>query len=332
MTVDLGSLWQPETTEYQSLSGKRQYGMSDPIPGMEGLPSWKLRLLERIQNASADHMQLLLWGHPSYEPDYGVGGIPLQTWRTHLRALAADRHEIEVHASAVGVRPAAIAEAREMGERGLRWGDSVHSPPSIRDGEDPVRAHVVEGIASDVWQLEHMAAINVAHRVRGGDGRFPPDPQADEQFDRNMVALWSRVYDTGHVIGLTSEEGAELWGRDQAGWTQLVAATVHRYGDAALHERWRAYAWREIEHEAWRSVDTLAADRIHEPDVVPPPTLHELIKRATQALAGVPSEASADPSIDAALPLDVAAEWDSEPASEPDVRPPEPGASVGFER
>ncbi|MFI6779209.1 hypothetical protein [Nocardia sp. NPDC050412] len=310
--------------------------MSEPIPGMERLPSWKLRLLERIQNASADHMQLLLRGHPTYEPHYGGGEIPLQTWRTHLRALAADRHEIEIHASAVGVPPAAIAEAREMGERGLRWGDSVHSPPTMRHGEDPVRAHMVEGIAGDVWQLEHMAAINVAHRLRGADGRFPPDPQAHEQFDRNMVALWSRAYDTGHVIGLTSEEGAELWGRDQAGWTQLVAATVHRYGDAALHERWRAYAWRGIEHEAWRSVDNLAADRIQDPNVAPPPTPPELIERATQALTGTPTEASANSSIgaavDAALPLDVAAEWDSEPASEPNIRPPEPGASVGFER
>ncbi|WP_327097023.1 hypothetical protein OIE68_45390 [Nocardia vinacea] len=311
--------------------------MTELIPGMDGLPSWKVRLLERIQNASADHVELLLRGHPSYEPDYGSGEIPMQTWRNHLQVLRGDRHDIEIRASAVGVPPEAIDQAREMGERGLRWGDSVHSPPTIRDGEDPVRAHIVEGIADDMWQLEHMAAIKVAHRRRGADGRFPPDPQAQEQFDRNMTALWVRAYDTSDDIGVTTDEGTELWCRDQAGWTQLVTATVHRYGDAALHEQWRAYAWRGIEHEAWRSIDSLPGDRGPDP-VEPPPAPHELIERATQALTGTstPNEASTDPSVEqaveTALPSVGVQGWEVEPDYEPDVGPAELGESVGFER
>lgn len=312
--------------------------MSELIPGIEGLPSWKLRLLERIQNTSADHVRVLLQGHPTYESHYGSGEIQMQTWRTHQRALAADRHEIEIHASAVGLPPAAIAQARELGERGLRWGDSVHSPPTMRHGEDPVRAHMVEGIANDVWQLEHMATISVAHELRSRDGRFPPDPAAQQQFDRNMAALWTRANDIGYVIGLTADEHHQLWGRDQAGWAQLVAATVHRYGDAALHERWRTYTWRGIEHETRRSIDNLATDRMQNSGVAPSPTPNQLIERATQALTGTTtlSQAGADRSIDRAvdvgLPVDPVAGWDSEPASEPDIRPPEPGSSVGFER
>ncbi|WP_063043320.1 hypothetical protein [Nocardia pseudovaccinii] len=312
--------------------------MSEPIPEIEGLPSWKLRLLERIQNASADHVRVLLQGHPTYEAHYGSGEVPMQTWRTHLLALAADRHEIEIHASAVGVPAAAIAQAREMGTRGLRWGDSVHSPPTTRHGEDPVRAHLIEGIAADVWQLEHMAAINVAHRLRSVDGRFPPDPTAQAQFDRNMAALWTRAKDTGHVIGLTGDERAEIWGRDDAGWTHLAAATVHRYSDAALHERWRTYTWRGIEHEARRSIDNLAADRAQDPGMALPPAPHQLVERATQALTGtatrgeVSAEVRIDIAVDAALAVDPAVGWDSEPVSEPETRPPEPGAWVGFER
>jgi hypothetical protein len=308
--------------------------MSEPIPGMEGLPSWKLRLLERIQNTSADHVRVLLQGHPTYEPHHGSGEIPMQTWRTHLRALAADRHEIEIHASAVGVPAAAIAQAREMGERGLRWGDSVHSPPTTRHGEDPVRAHMVEGVAGDVWQIEHMTAISVAHRLRSADGRFPPDPGAHEQFERNMAALWTRANDTGHVIGLTGDERAELWGRDWEGWKQLVRATVHRYSDAALHERWRAYAWGGIEHEARRDIDNLAAGPALEGPGAGLPTPEDLIEYATEAVINGPDGAGRNISaaIGDALSQDLTASRDSQPDAEPDIRPPEPGSSAGFER
>ncbi|WP_327116504.1 hypothetical protein OHB12_04775 [Nocardia sp. NBC_01730] len=307
--------------------------MNKPVPGMEELPSWKLRLLERIQNTSADHVRVLLQGHPTYEPQHGSGEIPMQTWRTHLRALAADQHEIEIHASAVGVPAAAITEARERGERGLRWGDSVHSPPTMRHGQDPVRAHMVEGAAADVWQLEHMAAISVAHRLRSIDARFPPDPQAHQQFDRNMAALWRRANDTGHVIGLTGDEHAELWGRDWQGWKQLVGATVHRYSDAALHERWRAYAWGGIEHEARRGIDNLAAGAALERPGAGPQTLEELIGRATEAVInghdGTGTQISA--AIGDALPHDVIGPWVSQADGEPVLRPPEPGSSAQYE-
>ncbi|WP_157129230.1 hypothetical protein [Nocardia amamiensis] len=312
--------------------------MSEPIPGLDYLPSWKLRLLERIQDASVDHARLLFSSHPNYEPRDGGGEIPMQSWRTQLRALAAARHEIEIHAVAVGVPRAAIDQARAEGERGVRWGDSVHITRTIRTREDPVRAHMVEGIANDVWQLEHMAAISVEHRLRGIGDRFPPDTVAVEQFDRNMSALWARANKTAHVIGLTGDERAELWDRDQAGWRQLVVATVHRNGAAPLHERWRAYAWPGIEHEARRSIDTLAAGgvTVHEPGAAPP-TPHVLIDRATEALTTItPSDvlaadASIGAAVDAALPPDLTAVWDSEPATEPDDRPPEPGHSAGHE-
>lgn len=312
--------------------------MSEPIPGLDSLPSWKLRLLERIQAASVDHARLLFAGHPNYEPRDGGGDIRMQSWRTQLHALAAARHEIEIHAVAVDVPQAAIDQARVDGGRGLRWGDSGHGPRTIRHGGDQVRAHMVEGIANDVWQLEHMAAISVEHRLRILGDRVPPDTAAIEQFDRNMAALWARANETAHVIGLTGDERAELWDRDQAGWRQLVAATVHRYGDAPLHERWRTYAWPGIEHETRRSIETLTPGRVtsDEPSAAPP-TPHVLIDRATEALTTItPSDvlaadASIGAAVDAVLPPDLAAVWESEPATEPDDRPPEPGHSAGHE-
>jgi hypothetical protein len=308
--------------------------VSRPIPDLERLPSWKLRLLERIQNTAADHTRVLHQGYPNYQPHYGSGEIQVQTWRTHLRALEADRIEIEIHAAAVGLPQTAITAARAAGQRGQRWGDSVHSPPTMRHGEDPVRAHMVEGIAADIWQLEHMAAVKVEHRLRGLDDTVADDPAAREQFDRNMAALWTRANETAHVIGLSAEERAQLWERDGAGWLKLVSVTVRGYDDTALSERWRTYAWRGIEHDVRRSIDTLAVDQAmtQEPGTAPP-TPHLLIDRATEALSTitpgqVAAEAGIGAAVDAALPADLTAVWDSEPASEPDIRPPESGSSV----
>ncbi|MCC3328260.1 hypothetical protein [Nocardia abscessus] len=308
--------------------------MSQPSPELEGLPSWKLRLLERIQNTAADHTRVLRQGYPTYQPHYGSGEIPIQTWRTHLRALDADRGEIELHAAAVGLPDSAITAARAAGQRGVRWGDSVHSPRTMRHGEDPVRAHMVEGVAADIWQLEHMAAVKVEHRLRGLDDTLADDPAAREQFDRNMDALWIRAAETAHVIGLSAEERAQLWERDGAGWLKLVSVTVRGYDDIALSERWRAYAWRGIEHDARRALDTLAINEVTTPEPVSaPPAPHLLLDRATRALSTttpgqVAAEAGLGAAVDAALPADLTAVWDSEPAGEPDIRPPESGSSI----
>ncbi|WP_157171124.1 hypothetical protein [Nocardia araoensis] len=309
--------------------------MSQPSPELEGLPSWKLRLLERIQNTAADHTRVLRQGYPIYQTHYGTGEIPIQTWRTHLRALDADRSEIELHAAAVGLSDSAITAARAAGQRGQRWGDSVHSPPTMRHGEDPVRAHMVEGIAADIWQLEHMAAISVEHRLRGLDDTVTDDPAAREQFDRNMAALWTRANETAHAIELSAEERAQLWDRDDAGWLKLVSVTVRGYDDTALLERWRTYAWRGIEHDVRRALATLAVSQVadQEPDTAPPAP-HLLIERAAEALSTTtPSEVAAEAGIgaavDAALSRDLTAVWASEPAGEPDIRPPETGSALG---
>ncbi|MGQ4618991.1 hypothetical protein [Nocardia sp. R7R-8] len=276
--------------------------MSHPLPDGEGLPSWKLRLLERIQDTAADHTRVLRQGCPIYQPRYGSGDeVQLHTWRSHLRALEADRSEIELHAAAVGVPESAITAARVAGVRGLRWADSAHSPNTMRRGEDPVRAHMVEGIAADVWQLEHMAAISVEYRLRGLDDIGADDPGAREQFDRNMAAVWTRANETAHVVGLSAAERAQLWDRDSAGWLKLVSVTVRGYDDPALLERWRVYAWRGIEHDARRALDPLAGQAVTSPEPSgAPPAPQLLIDCAAEALSTTtPGQVAPEAGIDA---------------------------------
>ncbi|MEV0027912.1 hypothetical protein [Nocardia sp. NPDC050793] len=305
--------------------------MNQPVSEPDRLASWKVRLLERIQNLSADHARVLLRGHPDYQPHYGDGHIPIQNWHSHLRALAAERAEIEDHAAAVGISAVAIAEARAVGQRGLQWDDSVHAARTHRHGEDPERAAMIDQIAADVWQLEQMAVITVEHRLRGFDGRVPRDPAADAQFDANMVALWARADTAARRAGPTGDEAAELWERDPAGW-QAVAMRVRGFDDAELHQRWRTYAWPGIEHSARRTSEHLTAAEA----ALTPPTPHVMIHHATNAITTIDPTLMAtndglSTAVRAALPQSVALDWDSEPATEPEHRPPEPGPSTGHE-
>ncbi|WP_159080551.1 hypothetical protein [Nocardia suismassiliense] len=291
--------------------------MNRPIPEVENLPSWKLRLLETIQNTAADHAKAARHGFPDHEPHDGGGDIKVQTWRTHLLVLRADLHEIELRARGVGVPSAAIEAAREAGEWGQRWGDSVHSPPVMRHGEEPVRAHMVSGIAADVWQLEHMAMIRVAHETRCHDRRFPHDPRAVEQFDRNMAALWQRAAAVAQVIELTGTEARELWGRDRHGWQQLGEVTVGSYSDTELYERWRTHTWRGLEHNARRGTDNLGVPAGTDLAGPRPPSPPILIEHATEALSMQSAGRRADSQVEAALANTPEPTWTEEPGPDP---------------
>jgi len=303
--------------------------MNQPIPGVDSLPSWKLRLLERIQSISADHTQLLREGFPVYQPHFGSADIALQTWRRQLLVLEAHREEITVHALAVDIPTEAVHHVGETGAQGVRWGHSVHSPLTMREGEDPVRARMIEGIAGDIWQLEHMAVMRVEHQQRALDRHFPADDPR-WQFDANILALWTRAAQTAQVIGLTASERAELWGRDEAGWQRLAALTVRGYDNAELHQRWQTYSWRGIEHAARLDVESLPERKpIQEPGNEPPRP-HTLIERATTALNSLngftPQDADTGvgEAIEAVLDTDTALGWDSTATAHTDQHPPDP--------
>lgn len=299
--------------------------VTEPTASLERLPGWKLRLLERIQNTGADHHRVLTMGYPDYHPDHGSGDIRIQIWRTHLHTLDSDRAELERYAAAAGVPIVAIRQARAAGQRGVRWEDSVLSPRVSGHGEDPVRAHMIEDIAADIWTLEHMAAVNVEHTIRGADGRFPHHRDAEAQFDRNMVALWHRADDTAQILGLPTRERSDLWDRDRSGWQRLTAVTVRTYNDTALHERWRGFAWPGIEHEALRSLDNLAVRHPIPHRGPEPPTPRQLLERADEALSTLAHRSDAtgagrdfDAVVEAFSPRDLVVSWADDTAATAD--------------
>ncbi|WP_433664656.1 hypothetical protein ACQPW1_22450 [Nocardia sp. CA-128927] len=315
--------------------------MTRPPQPWETMPPWNTRLLEKIQDLSVDHTQVLQRGYPTYNLAFGGAEVQMQTWRTHLRALEADRSEVEVHARAAGIPQEMIADARTLGSRGVRWNERQPPPPTGDRGQDAVREMMVEGVAADVWQLEHMAAISATHRHRlAAQGiHSEAHPIAASQLQSNMIALWLRASEVARVVGLTAEERDQLWGRDAEGWQRLMQATVHTYDDPALEERWRVFAWPGIEHDAQQTVETLNPGKDSSTSAAAeqtPPLPHLMIQQAEEALEnpGAPAEAGTEQigaAVDAALPLGTAHSWGSEPVGETDPAVPSPVRDDGLE-
>lgn len=310
--------------------------MSHPTAELDGLPPWKLRLLERIQNTSAEHARVLHTAFPDHTLGHGSSDIPVQTWRAHLRALEADLDEITTHAMATGIEPYAIRRARDAGQRGERWGDTTRTPPTSSHREDPVRAHMVDGIAGDIWHLEHSAAVFAEYRHRILKGQVPDEPGAYQQLQRNMLAVWERADTTAHAVGLTRDEAAALWNRDRTGWEHLVETTVAGYTDAELLERWRALSWRGIEVEAHRATTNLS---VHTPAYerpARPPSVWHMIQHAADVIEDG-SDTARHHGLDAAIRAtgapEHAPEWDTGTDSEPEARPnASSGHSPGYDR
>ncbi|NKY43587.1 hypothetical protein [Nocardia cerradoensis] len=284
--------------------------MTDPqAPRVQRRPVWQQRLLDRIQDLSDDRGRLLREG---YDTPPGAGELSMLAWRTQLLQLAADRSEIEARAHAIGIPPAEVAAARAAGSRGRRA--DLNPEP----GADAVREHVMGWVASDVWQIQHMAAIDVAHRRRAVTDapRFEPEPGMVAQFERNLSALWIRAGNVADAIGLTVDESAGMWARTSSDWQRILDATTHSYDDEALEERWRVYASPGIETSVIRDATaiTLRVDVALSEQPVRIPTPHAMKTAAAAAFLSRPAT-GADPIADAierALPAEADhTRWDT---------------------
>ncbi|MFF0458413.1 hypothetical protein [Nocardia africana] len=296
--------------------------MTDPqSPRVQRRPVWQQRLLDRIQDLSDDRGRLLREG---YDTPSGAGEFAMLAWRTQLLQLAADRSEIEAHAHAIGIPPADIAAARAAGSRGRRA--DLNPEPGV----DAVREHVMGWVASDVWQIQHMAAIDVTHRMRAVTDapRFEPEPGRVAQFERNLSALWIRAGNVADAIGLTVDESAGMWARTSSDWQRILDATTHTYDNEALEERWRVYARPGIETSVVRDATaiTLRVDVALSEQPVRIPTPHAMKTAAAAAFLSRPTTGAdtvAD-AIDRALPVE-ATHWD---APTPTVLPWHPGHNL----
>lgn len=291
-----------------------------PPPTSGQLPGWQERLLLRIQSLAADRARVL---HQGYEyparthellaqsGDAGISDVAILTWRTRLSQLATTRVEIETHASALGITDEIIEDARLLGNHG------IHPDPAQLRGSDPVRDMMVDGVANDVWQLQHMAAVKIAHRHLfdpDSAGIAAPNMEA-AQFERNMASLWMRANTVAQAVGLRADEYAGMWATDADGWQQVLTATVFTYDPDAVEERWRVYAWRGIADAAERTLAAVGIDLANAHNADPVPSPHAMLTQAEHALYSAPGtaeETAATQAVDAALPVGTGTEWTTE--------------------
>ncbi|MGN2635025.1 hypothetical protein ACTD5D_02280 [Nocardia takedensis] len=197
------------------------------------LASWKAGLLARIQERGVEDARLLYRGYPEYGPGFGRRDITIQPWQAHLRDPKAEQRELIVRADTSGIPPTAITAAVESGKAGRRWGEAVTDPLTTRHGDDPVRAQMIAAIAEDIWTLEHMAAIAIAREER--EVGTLTDSAGHQQYLINMDLLWERVDSVAALAELTLAERDQLWGRDDLGWSRLVAASTDRWLEPPDH-------------------------------------------------------------------------------------------------
>ncbi|MFE3228588.1 hypothetical protein [Nocardia sp. NPDC059228] len=299
--------------------------MTEPNPptAMTGEPRWRLRVLDRIQNLAADRVRVLQQG---YQITGMNGDAQVLAWRTQLHLLADARAEVEAHARAVGIADAHIEDARLLGHRGFRVYSDAHAG-------NPVRDKMIDGVADDTWQLQHMAAIHMVGALWPSPIGAGAGSQVAAQFERNMAAVWMRATAVSHAISLTAEEYAGMWATDVPGWQRVLAATVDTFDHAGLEERWRIYAWPGLAEEAHRDLRALGIDpaEAFAPDPIPlPHTMYEQASAAIDAAGHTVMAQVIDHAIDTALPTEAELAWTTEPAegsggSAPPVDP-SPGA------
>ncbi|MEV0297063.1 hypothetical protein [Nocardia sp. NPDC050710] len=250
--------------------------MTDPVSPRE-LIGWKSRLLDRIRDLALEQWRITR--DNDLDPLWPQKRDPaLDHLRAHRDDLKREEHELIVRARASGVRGTDVDVAANVFVRG-------HQRAPVPEGEEAVRAQLIDAIAADIWTLEHMAAIACERRWRYRNDSLAPDTQEQHRHERNMAVIWGRAAATASVAGLSDREQAELWGRDQLGWTNLFEETTYFYDDRELEARWRAYADPGAANDVTNATDAVAIDL--ERSAYPatrPPSPQALMDRAADAL------------------------------------------------
>ncbi|MFI8974171.1 hypothetical protein ACIGO9_14890 [Nocardia asteroides] len=297
--------------------------MSSPLSGAEELPSWQLRLLERIQATSYIHHRTLFHGYPQYSAGVSGPSIQLQAWRTNLAALESERGEIELHAHSLDIPQRMIDYAVETGARGVRWGETPETArlPMAPEGANWTRMHLLEQISGDVWTLEHAALVRAEYLHRRDTGALPDNEAGERQLHDNMAVLWRRIKATATLADLDPGTAQQLWGRGPESWQRLAELTAASYTDAELQQRFGELSWKGIEAEVSRAFDNQATSKTTDLD---PPTPWQVAERAEKALAAVGFADESAPSIGyeigsavQATGAGTGAGWEPEPEQSP---------------
>ncbi|SUE28935.1 Uncharacterised protein [Nocardia farcinica] len=149
------------------------------------------------------------------------GQRPPSSWYDTFHHHATRREASADAANAAGIPSEWIAHVRERGERGVRWNPDLYlRAPGPVDWD-----RVLGGLDADVRRLREWTALSAAHQRFGAR---TDSGGLGEDLDRNVRILYARTVGVSNLLGLTEEQGQQLWGGAQ----DWVAAAVEPLTDA----------------------------------------------------------------------------------------------------
>ncbi|UGT70830.1 hypothetical protein LTT66_12035 [Nocardia gipuzkoensis] len=193
-----------------------------------------------------------------------TGQTPPQSWYEDYQGRALLREALIDAASAGGVPRVWIDHVRERGDRGTHWRADLY----LRTPEPTDWDRVLGDLSADVHQLREWTALHTVN------DRINPSSDATivAEVEGNLRALRYRTAAVANLLGLTSEEGHDLWG-DAGEWAHAALASVDGLPAEQVAQRWqqvartdtRSYALQATAlNNAGIAIDTAAALCAHE--------------------------------------------------------------------
>ncbi|MFI6956622.1 hypothetical protein ACIBJI_24545 [Nocardia sp. NPDC050408] len=179
-----------------------------------------------------------------------TGQNPPQSWFEDYHGRAILREELINAAHAGGIPAAWIDHACERGERGISWRPELYlRAPDVLDW-DPILA----ALTADVHRLCQWSALEVAYHQIGQAS----DTDIGTNFDRNLCNLRERTTGIANLLGLTAEQGQQLWGTTPD-WAQTGSATLDGVPVEELLQCWHAVAHTDTRAYALQVIALAAA-------------------------------------------------------------------------
>ncbi|WP_249645239.1 hypothetical protein [Nocardia sputi] len=278
-----------------------------------------------------------------------TGQTPPQSWYEDYQGRALVREALIDAASAGGVPRVWIEHVRERGDRGTHWRADLY----LRTPEPADWDRVLGDLSADVHQLREWTAVHTAN------DRINPasDATTVAEVEGNLHALRSRTAAVANLLGLTSEEGHDLWGNTEE-WAHAALASVDGLPAEQVIQRWQQIARTDTRSYALQAIalnnagiPTATAAALCDHD--------ELVHAITTGLTLPPplfrsadtTGADIDAAVDAAIPTGAAVHdtetdratavfshavgteaWVNDPTTDPEIGVPEfssPGEGYG---